>query len=234
MFDFFVPGAIVAAFGVALPVAGRAEAASGAHVGFRRHDRRGCSAPCCTSAKAASQTANRLAEVLKKTDGRMKITRIERGENLTLARLPVSVLRAGDRIYVSDTPENLKEFETLLETTLYDGDDKAPVDRRASARAAQTAARPDRRHRQFAARATHAQPGGFSYRYDLLPLALHRSRRHAQTTYAHRRGGTARRETSSSSRARTRRSRGSRTAASSSCSMPPPTCRTRARRRSLW
>ena len=41
----------------------------------------------------------------------MKITRIERGENLTLARLPVSVLRAGDRIYVSDTPENLKEFE---------------------------------------------------------------------------------------------------------------------------
>lgn len=60
-----------------------------------------------------------IMEVREQTENRMKINRIVRGKNLTLARLPTLTLNAGDRIFLSDTPENLKEYETLLEATLH-------------------------------------------------------------------------------------------------------------------
>ena len=60
-----------------------------------------------------------VSEVIEKTGGRMRIRRIERGEGLSLAALPEARLRAGDRIFVSDTPDNLKEFESVLGVTLY-------------------------------------------------------------------------------------------------------------------
>jgi di/tricarboxylate transporter len=123
-----------------------------------------------------------ISEVLSKTEGRMKITRIERGDNLTLAKLPVSVLRAGDRIYVTDTPENLKEFETLLEATLHSGDDEAPVDDE------HPLAPPKQQLAQIVVTDNSAltrrtlNQAGFSFRYDLLPLALHSSHRRTQTS----------------------------------------------------
>lgn len=70
-----------------------------------------------------------LEEVCAKTDGRLRIEDIERGDSTFLARQPSLVLRKGDRIHVSDTPENLKEFEKLLGATLYDPRDlEHPVD----------------------------------------------------------------------------------------------------------
>ncbi len=66
-----------------------------------------------------------LAEVLKKCGPDLRIDRIERGEGLVLARLPTLTLRAGDRLFISDTPANLKEYETLLHATLYDTEDSA-------------------------------------------------------------------------------------------------------------
>ncbi|HEX6995087.1 MAG TPA: SLC13 family permease [Gammaproteobacteria bacterium] len=62
-----------------------------------------------------------LAEVLAMTRGRMKVSRIARG-NLSLAKLPSVVIAAGDRLHVRDTAENLKEFERLLGATLLAGD----------------------------------------------------------------------------------------------------------------
>lgn len=64
-----------------------------------------------------------VSEVVKKTDGRMRIKRIERGKNLSLATLPSLELREGDRVFVLDSPENLKEFETALGLTLYPSED---------------------------------------------------------------------------------------------------------------
>ncbi len=61
----------------------------------------------------------KIMEVRERTENRIKIDRIVRGENLTLARLPTLTLGAGDRIFLSDTPENLKEYEKLLEATLH-------------------------------------------------------------------------------------------------------------------
>ena len=66
-----------------------------------------------------------LAEVLKKSGREMRVDRIERGEGVVLARLPTLTLRAGDRLFVSDTPANLKEYETLLGAALYDTEDLA-------------------------------------------------------------------------------------------------------------
>jgi di/tricarboxylate transporter len=64
-----------------------------------------------------------LSEIFEKTDNQMKLDRVERGEQMTLARLPTATLNAGDRLFVSDTPENLKEFETLLGATLHNVDE---------------------------------------------------------------------------------------------------------------
>jgi len=64
-----------------------------------------------------------LAEILEKAGRRMRIDRIQRGENVLLAKLPSLKLQAGDRLYVADNPENLKEFETLLGATLHDIDE---------------------------------------------------------------------------------------------------------------
>lgn len=69
-----------------------------------------------------------VSEVIKKTDGRLSIKRIERGKNLGLATLPSLELQSGDRLFVLDTAENLKEFEGLLGATLHPSeDDNKPV-----------------------------------------------------------------------------------------------------------
>jgi di/tricarboxylate transporter len=56
----------------------------------------------------------------------MKVTRIERGD-LGLSRLPLVVLKAGDKLHVSDKPENLKEYQRLLGATLLAADSKSTV-----------------------------------------------------------------------------------------------------------
>jgi len=63
-----------------------------------------------------------FAAVREKTGGKMRIDRVERGEHLTLAKLPTATLAAGDRLYVHDTSKNLKEFEAVLGATLYNVD----------------------------------------------------------------------------------------------------------------
>ncbi len=76
--------------------------------------------------EAAGQT---LADILKKTERRMRVLRIQRGEGLVLANLPTAELRPGDRLVVRDSPENLKEFEKTLGATLYNVSDiEHPVD----------------------------------------------------------------------------------------------------------
>lgn len=181
MFDFFVPGAIVAAVGVTYLWLVAPRLLPDRTSDFADTKPRVFSAILHVSEDSFAD-GKPLADVLKKTEGRLKVNRIERGENLTLAKLPVSVLRAGDRIYVSDTPENLKELETLLEMTLYDSETKAPVDEE------HPLAPPKQQLAQIVVtdnsplvRRTLNQ-AGFSYRYELTPLALHRGGRQAQAS----------------------------------------------------
>lgn len=66
-----------------------------------------------------------LAEIIDKTHGAMKIGRVLRGRETAILPLPDAIIKAGDRLSVEDTPEQLKEFEEVLGATLYSGD--APV-----------------------------------------------------------------------------------------------------------
>jgi di/tricarboxylate transporter len=60
-----------------------------------------------------------LSDVLERTGRRLKVQEVRRGDGLLLARLPTAQLNAGDRLLVTDQPENLKEYERLLGATLH-------------------------------------------------------------------------------------------------------------------
>ena len=71
-----------------------------------------------------------LAEAIRKTDGAMKVSNVERGAHNFLLPFPSVVLKAGDHLVVRDTPDRLKEFETILKGTLYPEDSEdTPVDK---------------------------------------------------------------------------------------------------------
>ena len=70
-----------------------------------------------------------LAETIKKTGEGLKITGIKRGTDNLIMPLPSVVLKAGDQLVIRDTPERLKEIESLLEGTLYQDENLGkPVD----------------------------------------------------------------------------------------------------------
>ncbi|WP_018623461.1 SLC13 family permease [Kangiella aquimarina] len=60
-----------------------------------------------------------LSEVINKTDGQMKVVRIQRGEEISIVPMPDAKVKAGDRLRVIDTPEHLKEYEQVLGAKLY-------------------------------------------------------------------------------------------------------------------
>ena len=59
-----------------------------------------------------------LAEALAAGDLGIRVQRIERADGLVLARLPTLKLRAGDRLYLRDTPDRLKKSEKALDAVL--------------------------------------------------------------------------------------------------------------------
>ncbi|MGK2940629.1 MAG: SLC13 family permease [Immundisolibacter sp.] len=61
-----------------------------------------------------------LAELLKKTGGKMNVQRILRGESVLLP-LPDIIIKAGDQLHVEDTPSQLKEYQQVLGITLFSG-----------------------------------------------------------------------------------------------------------------
>lgn len=118
-----------------------------------------------------------LSEVLAKAGGQMRVEKIQRSESLFLAKLPSVILQPGDRLFVKDSPENLKHFEMLLGATLYNiSDSEHPVDEdtpliaegQQLAEVVVTRGSPLHLRSLAAAR--------FSSSYGLLPLAIHRAR----------------------------------------------------------
>jgi di/tricarboxylate transporter len=63
-----------------------------------------------------------LSEIRDKVDGKISIQRIVRGESLSIATLPDVVIKAGDRLVVSDTADNLREYEIELGGSLFTGE----------------------------------------------------------------------------------------------------------------
>ncbi|MDG2376776.1 MAG: SLC13 family permease [Woeseiaceae bacterium] len=118
-----------------------------------------------------------ISEVLAKTNGQMRITKIQRSESLFLAKLPSVTLQPGDRLFVNDSPENLKHYEGLLGATLYNvSDSEHPIDEDTPLKAEGqqlaevVVTRGSPLHLRTLATAR------FSASYGLLPLAIHRAR----------------------------------------------------------
>jgi len=118
-----------------------------------------------------------LSEVLAKADGNLRIDKIQRSESLFLAKLPSVVIQPGDRLFVKDSPENLKHYEGLLGTTLFNlSDNEHPVDEDTPLKAEgqQLAEVVVTRGSPLHLRSLAA--ARFTSSYGLLPLALHRAR----------------------------------------------------------
>ena len=119
----------------------------------------------------------RLSEVLAKADGNLRIDKIQRTESLFLAKLPSVIIQPGDRLFVKDSPENLKHYEQLLGATLFNVsdnehpiDDDTPLKAEGQYLAEVVVTRGSPLHLRSLAAAR------FSNSYGLLPLALHRAR----------------------------------------------------------
>lgn len=68
-------------------------------------------------------TGKSLADAIALTGGDMKVVRVRRGDTMVMP-LPDVALRAGDRLRVRDTPQNLKTYEEALGAELYSGETK--------------------------------------------------------------------------------------------------------------
>ena len=118
-----------------------------------------------------------LSEVLARTDGHMRVDKIQRSDSLQLAKLPSVVLQPGDRLFVKDTPENLKHYEQVLGCTLFNisdvehpVDDQTPLRAEGQQLAEVVVTRGSPLHLRSLAAAR------FTSSYMLMPLALHRAR----------------------------------------------------------
>lgn len=70
-----------------------------------------------------------LSEAIKKVGGGMKVKGIRRGTGSLTMPLPSVVLKFGDQLIIRDTPERLKEIETVLEGALYQDENLGkPID----------------------------------------------------------------------------------------------------------
>ena len=118
-----------------------------------------------------------LSEVLAKAGGNLRIDRIQRSDSLFLAKLPSVKIQPGDRLFVKDSPENLKHYEQLLGATLYNltdsehpVDDDTPLKAEGQQLAEVVITRGSPLHLRTLAAAR------FTNSYGLLPLAVHRAR----------------------------------------------------------
>ena len=118
-----------------------------------------------------------LSEVLAKADNMMRIDKIQRSDSLFLAKLPSVTLQPGDRLFVKDSPENLKHYEQILGATLYSEsdlehpvDDQTPLTAEGQQLAEVVVTRGSPLHLRSLAAAR------FSTSYGLAPLAVHRAR----------------------------------------------------------
>ena len=122
-------------------------------------------------AEDSKSVGKSLAEVINLTSGEMKVERIQRGKDTYLSLLPDVEIKAGDRLYVSDTPKQLKEYEEVIEATLYS--DNEPVDENALRSTSKQQLAEIVVSQGSPLEDTTLTRLRFHDRYQLLPLALH-------------------------------------------------------------
>jgi len=113
-----------------------------------------------------------LGEAIALTGGDMRVVRVRRGDSMVMP-LPDVTLRAGDRLRVRDTPQNLKSFEEALQAEMYSNETKVDEQHPLSAQN-QTLAEIAVVQGSSLDRANLAY-ASFLDRYQLAVLAVHRA-----------------------------------------------------------
>ena len=122
-----------------------------------------------------------LAEALKRVDGAMKIMSVGRGPDSFMMPFPSLVLRAGDHLIIRDTPKRLKEFEKILEGTLYpDASMGEPVDDEHPLKAEDQQIAEVVVTEESNLRGRTLSRMRFADRYGVITLAIHRAGRHQE------------------------------------------------------
>ena len=125
---------------------------------------------------------NTLAQLIKKTSGVMKVEKIQRGEDTFLSLLPDVEIKAGDRLFVRDTPKELKEFEEVLGATLYSDNEPIEGDNFTSTSQQQLAEIVVSQGSPL--ENTTLSRLRFNDRYQLIPLALHHAGKTIENLYS--------------------------------------------------
>lgn len=127
MFDFFLPASVVAAICIVylwliapklLPEHLISSEEESARV-FTAHFQIG---------EQSESVGKTLSDLINLTGGRMQVQRIRRSDTVTVVSLPDAKVRAGDRLLVDDTPQNLKDFEQQIDAKLYSGGEEVDDD----------------------------------------------------------------------------------------------------------
>lgn len=171
MFDFFVPAAIASGVGILyLWLIGSRI------IPFREPNLKDASPRVFTTqldlGEDSAAVGKTITEAIALSGGAMKILRIRREPGFFVLPLPDLVLQAGDRLYLQDNPNRLKEIEQALNASLYTGDGNAELDLSALDKDQQLAELVVTPHSSLDGR-TLAQVD-FDERYQLIPLAHHR------------------------------------------------------------
>ena len=118
-----------------------------------------------------------LSELLAKTNGEIRIEKIQRSDSLFLSPFPSVLVLPGDRLFVKDTSENLKYFEEVLGATLYSlsdpdhpVDEDTPLNEEGQQMAEVVVTRGSPLHLQS------LEGVRFGANYGLMALAIHRAR----------------------------------------------------------
>lgn len=120
----------------------------------------------------SAATGLTIAQAKKLTSGEMTVHSLQRPPDLSISPLPDVILRAGDQLVVRDSSEQLMEFARVLGAKLFSGD--APVD------AAHPLTAKDQQTAEIVLTPASSLRGrtlaqaNFDWRYQLIPLAIHR------------------------------------------------------------
>lgn len=130
-----------------------------------------------------------LQDVRKMAGGEVRLLDVQRGKSVLLARLPTLIFAPGDRLHVRDTPERLKELESLFGTPLHDQEtDELEPAADAGGKDAKPASNEEAKQRLVEVVVTSASPlngstvkrARFADDYGLFVLAIHRGQLHQE------------------------------------------------------
>jgi di/tricarboxylate transporter len=121
MFSFVLPAAMAGAVGIAFLVFVAPRLLPGRSTPLTDSSRRVFTAHLRVR-KDSFADGKTLSQAVQRCGGNLRVVRIQRGSGTYVVNLPDVVLRAEDRLLLTDTPQNLKQFETALGGTLYSGD----------------------------------------------------------------------------------------------------------------